>query len=255
MAYECMYGCGLPGLIKNSSNAGYRCAPSPNSCPGVQAKKKQTLLDTYGVANVSQLESVQNKREQTWLKNYGVANPAQAKVNQDKIRAAWTDIGKKRKETMLKKFGVDSYSKTEEFQTRRKSTWMEKYGVDNPTKNAEVLHRSMVSNGKSEYRTRTLVLPSGKEIRYQGFEDRVILDLLKSGVKEEEIINDRASVPCIEYTYKDKLRRYYPDIWLPKNNQLIEVKSRYTWTKYKEQNLAKYRACKAAGYNVNVVIR
>jgi hypothetical protein len=255
MADECMYGCGRPGLVKNRTNSGYRCAPSPNSCPGVRAKKKQTLLDTYGVVNVSQLSSVQEKREQTWLKNYGVSNPAQAKVNQDKIRAAWPNIGKKRKQTMEGRYGVDSYSKTAEFQTRRKATWLEKYGVDNPTKNADVLHRSMVSNGKSQYRTKTLVLPSGREIQYQGFEDRVILDLLKSGTKEEDIVNDRANVPRIQYTFGGKLRSYYPDIWLPKNNQLIEVKSRYTWKKYREQNLAKYCACKAAGYNVSVAIR
>lgn len=255
MVNECMYGCGRPGTIKNRSNAGYRCSPSPNSCPGVQAKKKQTLLDTYGVTNVSQLASVQHKREQTWLKNYGVANPAQAKINQDKIRAAWPHVGEKRKQTMLKKFGVDSYSKTQEFQTRRKSTWMEKYGVDNPTKNAEVLHRSMISNGKSEYRTSEMTLPSGRKIKYQGFENLVIMDLLKSGMKEQYIINDRASVPCVEYVYKGKCRRYYPDIWLPHYNQIIEVKSRYTWKKYQEQNLAKYRACKLSGYNINIAIR
>jgi len=255
MAYECMYGCGRPGLIKNRSNSGYRCSPSPNSCPGVQAKKKQTLLDTYGVTNVSQLESVQNKREQTWLKNYGVTNPAKARVNQDKIRAAWPEIDRKRKQTSLERFGIDSYSKTAEFQARRKSTWMQLYGVDNPTKNPEVLHRSMISNGKSAYRTRTMILPSGRAIRYQGFENLVILDLLKSGVSESGIVTDRASVPRIEYEFEGKIHRYYPDIWLPEANLIIEVKSLYTWKKYRSRNLAKYWASKQAGYDVRVAIR
>ena len=252
---ECMYGCGRPGIIKNRSNPGYRCSPSTNTCPGVKAKKQQVLMDRYGVVNVSQLYWVQSKRENTWLENYGVINPAKARVNQDKIRAAWPEIDRKRKQTSLERFGTDSYSKTAEFQTRRKVTWMQRYGVDNPTKNPEVLHRSMVSNGESQYRTRTMILPSGRRLRYQGFEDRVIRDLLKSGVPESGIINDRARVPQIEYQFEGKVHRYYPDIWLPEANLIIEVKSLYTWKRYRSRNLAKYWASKQAGYDVRIAIR
>lgn len=253
----CMYGCGKEGVIKNKSNDGWRCAKSPNSCSGVQAKKKQTLTELYGegITNVSQLKSVQDKREATWLKNYGVSNPSHAQVNRDKIKAAWPEIDRKRKETMLDKFGVESYNSTDEFKDRRKATWMDKYGVDNPTKNTDILHKSMVSNSKSEYRTKTLVLPSGKEIRYQGYEDRVILELLDSGLAEDEIITGPGNVPHITYTHNGKSHRYYPDIYIPKLNQLIEVKSKYTWEKYKDINLAKIQACKDAGYDTKVEIR
>jgi hypothetical protein len=252
-----MYGCGKEGIIKNKSNSGYRCAKSPNSCSGVQQKKKQTLTEMYGegITNVSQLKSVQEKREETWLKNYGVSNPSQAQVNRDKIKAAWPEIGRKRKETMLDKFGVESYCSTDEFKDRRKATWVEKYGVDNPTKNEDILHKSMVSNSKSAYRTKTLVLPSGKEIRYQGYEDQVIKELLASGLTEDEIITGPGNVPHIIYNYEGKTHRYYPDIFIPKLNQIIEVKSVYTWQKYKDKNLAKIQACEDAGYSVKVEIR
>jgi hypothetical protein len=255
MKNVCMYGCGNPGIIKNKSNSGWRCSKSTNSCPGVKEKKKQMLLDIYGVVNVSQLKSVQNKREETWMKNYGVKNPSKAQVNRDKIKDAWPDTDRKRKETMLEKYGVDSYNKTAEFQSRRKATWVEKYGVDNPTKNADIRLKSMMSNSKSEYRTNTLVLPSGKEIRYQGYEDQVILELLEAGLAEDEIITGPGNVPHITYKHNDKLHRYYPDIYIPKLNQLIEVKSKYTWEKYKDINLAKIQACKDAGYDTKVEIR
>jgi hypothetical protein len=251
----CEYGCGNEGTIKNKSNKGWRCSTSPNSCPGVKERKKQVLLDTYGVTNISQLPDILAKKKETWLKNYGVDNPSKAQVNKDKIKAAWPEVDRKRKETMLEKYGVESYNSTDEFKDRRKATWLEKYGVDNPTKNQEILHKAMISNSKSEYRTKTLVLPSGKEIRYQGYEDRVIIELLKSGFSEDEIITGPGNVPHIAYVYNGKTCRYYPDIYIPKLNQLIEVKSEYTWNKYKERNLAKIQACKDAGYDIKVEIR
>lgn len=93
------------------------------------------------------------------------------------------------------------------------------------------------------------------KIRYQGFEDKVILELLKSGLEEDDIINGPGNVPHIPYMFDGVMKRYYPDIYIPKFNQIIEVKSKYTWKKYKEKNLAKYRACKKLGFCVNIVIR
>ena len=255
MGHLCDYGCGKLGVIKNKSNSGWRCNKSPNSCPGVKARKKQSLIDTYGVTNISQIEGVSSKKKRTWIKKYGVDNPAKAKINRDKIKAAWPETNRKRKETMLRKYGVESYSSTEEFKDRRKNTWMDKYGVDNPTKNAEILHKIIISNSESEYQTKTLILPSGKTIRYQGYEDQVILELLKNGVQEDEIITGPGNVPVITYVYNGRTCRYYPDIYIPKFNQIIEVKSPYTWKKYKSKNLAKFQACKKLGFNVNIVIR
>lgn len=255
MTNLCVYGCGNGGIIKNKSNNGWRCSQSPNSCPGVKAKKKQALLDEYGVENISQIKGVLDKKKATWIKNYGVDNPSKAQINIDKIKNKWEVINTKRKETMLKKYGVESYNSTEEFKERRKRTWIEKYGVDNPTKNEEILHKSMLSNSKSEYRTKTLILPSGKVFRYQGFEDKVILELLESGIHEDELLTGPGNVPHIRYEFEGKSHRYYPDIYLPNYNKVIEVKSEYTWNKYKARNEAKVEATKAAGYEIEVIIK
>lgn len=255
MSELCMYGCGRPGTIKNKSNSGWRCANSPNSCPGVAAKKKQTLIDTYGVTNVSKIKDVQDKKKATWLKNYGVDNPSKAQVNKDKIKNKWPVIDEKRRVTSIKKYGVESYSSTEEFKTRRKHTWVEKYGVDNPTKSPVILQKVMESNALSEYRSKLLTLPSGKVIRYQGYEDRVITDLLASGIREEEIITGPGNVPVIKYIFNGNVHSYYPDIYLPTQNKLIEVKSQYTWDKYKERNEAKIQAAVDAGFLIEVIIK
>lgn len=251
----CIYGCGNLGIIKNKSNLGWRCAKSPNSCPAVKAAKKQTVLEKYGVTNVSKCPAILEKKKATWIRNYGVDNPSKAEINIAKIKAAWPDIQTKRQETSLRKFGVDSYSKTQEFQDRRKETWLTKYGVDNPTKNPEIAHKVFLSNAASEYRTKSLVLPSGQIVRYQGNEDKVIVELLKAGFSEQEIKIGPKNVPHLTYIFEDKLCRYYPDIWLPRYNMLIEVKSTYTWKKYKLKNLLKRQACISAGYNYRIIIR
>lgn len=250
----CEYGCGRPA-IKLFKSRKWGCSVSPNSCPGVKSKKKQTLMDIYGVTNVSQIEEIQQKKKNTWIEKYGVDNPSKAQINIDKIKAAWPETYIKRKETMYEKYGVDSYSKTEEFQLRRKETWIEKYGVDNPVKNADILHKVVMANSKSEYRTKSMTLPSGNIIQYQGYENIVINELLESGLTEEEIVTGPANVPHIIYEYEGKKHRYYPDIYIPKLNLIIEVKSTYTWNKYKEKNLAKQAACKEAGFNFKLEIR
>jgi hypothetical protein len=213
------------------------------------------LLDTYGVTNVSQIADVQSKKKDTWIKNYGVDNPSKAQVNKDKIKASWPEVDRKRKETMLEKYGVESYNSTNEFKDRRKATWIEKYGVDNPTKNIEILEKVLLKNSQNDYLTKTMVMPSGKERRYQGYENIVIMDLLKSGLTEDDIVTGQGNVPHIPYEFNGGSHRYYPDIYIPKLNLIIEVKSKYTWNKYKEKNMAKIDATKKLGYNVNVVFR
>jgi hypothetical protein len=251
----CVYGCGRPGIVKNKTNTRSRCASSPNSCPAVDARKKQARLERYGTAHISNIPGVMEAKKKTWIEKYGVDNPSKSKVIVDKIRGKWENTKEKRKKTWMEKYGVENYSSTDEFKEKRKKTWMEKYGVDNPTKNSEILHKSMLSNAKSEYRTKTMTLPSGKIIRYQGYENQVVTDLLESGVTENDIMIGTGNVPVIKYMFQGKSRRYYPDIYLPKQNKLIEVKSTYTWNKYKEQNEAKIAAAKQAGYEVEVVLK
>lgn len=92
------------------------------------------------------------------------------------------------------------------------------------------------------------VLPSGKEIYYQGYEDVAIKKLLQD-FSEEEIILSRKEIPQIWYDFQWKRRRYYPDIWIPKDNLIIEVKSTWTFEKNLKVNLLKRDAVLQLGYN------
>jgi hypothetical protein len=55
-------------------------------------------------------------------------------------------------------------------------------------------------------------------------------------------------MPRIWY-FQDKKRKYYPDIYIEKENLIIEVKSLWTMNKYFEKNMMKQKACWDAGYN------
>lgn len=56
-------------------------------------------------------------------------------------------------------------------------------------------------------------------------------------------------MPKVMYIYNNKTRRYYPDIYIPSQNKIIEVKSDYTYNKTLEQNKCKMKKCVEDGIN------
>lgn len=70
----------------------------------------------------------------------------------------------------------------------------------------------------------------GRRIQVHGYEPLAIDLLLKRGYKPENIktgIGNR-EVPIIKYYFDGSNRRYFPDIYLPEDNLLIEIKSVFT---------------------------
>lgn len=273
----CSYGCGQLGVIFSKGRQTWRCANSPSTCPvnkaknreGVLAKfnslsceeklaqkekRQQGMLNKYGVLNPSQNSDIQAKKRNTFKERFGFDNPSKSEVVQNKIKDKWPSAAIKREQTSLAKYGTASYSSTEEFKQRRKETWTAKYGVDNPAKSDIV--KDKIFEGQQYKSSNKPVQLAGRIYSVQGYEPLIIQELLKSGIAESEIIIDKKLIPKINYVGPDGLKkRYYPDIWLPRYNMLIEVKSLYTWRKYKELNLLKVKAAKSSGYVVRVMIR
>ncbi len=90
-------------------------------------------------------------------------------------------------------------------------------------------------------------MPSGEIRKVQGYEPFALDELLKTN-SETDILTNRKDVPRITYKIGDKTRYYFPDIYIPSENRIIEVKS--TWTyKCKEDNIQeKKKATEEAGY-------
>lgn len=91
-------------------------------------------------------------------------------------------------------------------------------------------------------------LPSGKQIYYQGHELVAITALLLV-YNEEQIVLGKIQIPTIWYEECGKSRCYFPDIFLPIKNLIIEVKSRYTYEQELEKNQLKRQACLDQGYD------
>jgi len=179
---------------------------------------------TCKAKNAEQLEKIVN----TCLERYGVKNPYQRQHNRDKAQASYEE-----------RFEGGHPLKDPKVQAKRISTVIRRYGVDNIMKDVGIFSRSRRYNNKS------LTLPSGQVRLYQGFEDVAILHLLQT-YSEDEIISERTHLPVIIY---DATRRYFPDIYIPKDNLIIEVKSTWTYRQHFERNQLKKKAAEQAGYS------
>ncbi len=89
-------------------------------------------------------------------------------------------------------------------------------------------------------------MPSGAIRRVQGYEPYAIRDLLKN-YTEEQILTNRKDIPRITYTVEDTKHYYFPDIYIPHINTIIEVKSLWTFHSTLHIHL-KSAATREAGY-------
>jgi hypothetical protein len=144
-----------------------------------------------------------------------------------------------------------------EINNRRRQTNLQLYGVENCFLRPDAKQKSAVSNSKG----REFTLTSGKIIRVRGYEDKVLTILLSTYSEQELIIDDRLleyNIPIFRYVNVNQhTALYYPDIYIPKENKIIEVKSRW-WcdghgsVNYKSRltnNLKKRQAVLDQGFN------
>lgn len=160
---------------------------------------------------------------------------------------------KKYKDVTIAKFRetiVDRYGGWDEINKIQQRKSIEKYGVKNPMQRPEIFDRQQ----RSALKIKETII-DGIKISYQGYEDRALHQLISEGYNIKDIvIGDVTKIPVIEYFYYNKHRKYYPDIYIPRDNLIIEVKSIWTYEKEKTKNIAKQKACIKAGYNFKFLI-
>jgi hypothetical protein len=221
----------------------------------MREKGRQTMLEKYNVENALQNKELLQKRNETNIKLFGVENPLQN-----------SEIVKKRKQTNLRIYGKEEVLQVPEIQEQIRNTMTEIYGAPNPLqcpsikqkkdntceekygdkdimRNSEIFEK-VINNS---YKRKDYILPSGKKIMYQGYENVAFNELLQT-MNENDFINDVKLMPTIMYEYNGKMKRYYPDIYLPSQNRFIEVKSDYTFKRYLSQNIAKQSQMFKDGY-------
>lgn len=222
----------------------------------------------------------------------GIENPYQASVVKQKIRDTCLERygfdcifkdTQKIKMSMMKKYGVDSFSKTSMFSVRSRNThfkrtgydhqshspisiaktretWIEKYGVDHPMKNSEVLQRVL----EKVHKFREVTLPSGKTVKLQGYEPEALFKLLES-YDESDIVIAKSDITKIigKIKYTDLCgitRTYFPDFYIMSENKIVEVKSTWTYDNCgkippeRNVNLIKEKSCRDMGFKFEFMI-
>jgi hypothetical protein len=276
------------------------------AAPVVKEKIKQTCMTKYGETHHMKVESIRKKAEQTNLhkigvkyafhtpesfekirktcvKRYGVEFPLQSKFIQIKVTQRWLEkIGANRPmsdqtywkqcmldkygvdhysktdqfkidyaNTCLDKYGVDHYSKTDQFKIDYANTCLDKYGVDHPMKTVEVFQKVI----KSSFCRKPFTYPSGRVDFILGYEGIAIAELLET-YNEKDIITNVWCIPTFQYKrvssslrpmiQESSMSLYYPDILLP--DKIIEVKSKYLYKRDKSNVIEKMKAVARTGY-------
>ena len=154
------------GSRRAKTNLGRYGVPNPFESAVIKEKIKETCLKKYGETHHMKVEEIRKKAEQTnmvkigvkysfhtpqsfekirktCLLRYGVQFPLQSEFIQAKITQKWLEkIGAGRpmtnqkywKQCMVDKYGVDHYSKTDQFKIDYANTCLDKYGVDHYSK-------------------------------------------------------------------------------------------------------------------------
>jgi hypothetical protein len=169
------------------------------------------------------------------MNNYGVANAAQT-----------DEVKKKINEVFQAKYG-DHPKRTPEVHQKWVNTCIEKYG-GHPNQNAEIQAKSEATS----FKHRDYVMPSGKIVKIQGYEDRALNELLLQ-FSEDEIAVGRANVPNVKYVCSEGVNRiYFPDFYIKPLNTILEIKSDWTLQLATCRLEEKANAVVKAGYNFEV---
>ena len=251
---------------------------NPSQSPEIVAKIKETNIKKYGVENPFQNEDIKHQIEQTNIKKYGCKNALQNKEIQQKLETTSIQrygcrrpsenteirnkisnshsnktpeereqINQKVIQTSLAKYGLTSPHKSTELQKRKKELCLQKYGTEHPMQSKEVQERIQ----KNAMKHKDYKMPSGEIRKVQGFEPYALDELLKT-YTEDQIKTGRQNIPRIEYHDGVKKRYYFPDIYIPHENKIIEVKSTWTYKCTTDNIELKGKACVDSGYAFDI---
>ena len=91
-------------------------------------------------------------------------------------------------------------------------------------------------------------LPSGEQIKVQGYEDDFLNYVFEKTKLQESDFNFKKRLKIEMSTKEVKNKNYYPDFYLNRYNLVIEIKSDYIYELQKKLNLKKERKTKEKGY-------
>jgi len=255
----------------NLSKYGYKykfCTPE------IKEKGRDVLQDRLGVRFLLQSPEIQEKITKKFMMNYGVSRPLLSSKIHEKIKKTRQRLygsnyfghSSQMKDKMKERYGAEYYVQSNDCKDKMKerygaeyyilskhykSLMLSRYGVKHPMQSAEILSRAIASG----YKSKDYCFSSGRIERVQGYEPYCLSFLLREeNIQEDDIVVGSLNVPKIPYMnpYTSRKSYYFPDIFIPSLNLLIEVKSPYTYHLEVEKNEAKFQACLEANYRIQL---
>lgn len=257
---------------------------NPQKSQVIRDKVKSTNKERYGVENTYQMEKVKDKIKETYGDDFGFGSNFFKEKSKETCNIKYgvdyhlqrSEVHKVITDTMNDLYGGRGLGSS---QTSSKiyDAVKEKYGNRHPMHNEEIKKRIeetyIKKCGESHYmkvvelydehvkkcfKHKKIFLPSGKLLNVQGYEPFAIKWLLDNGHVEEDLSicnkDIESKIGKIKYLKGERMSRYYPDIFVIKDNLIIEVKSEYTYNQNKEINELKKAACLEAGLNFKFMI-
>jgi len=225
--------------IKDSLQEKYN-ADHPMRSEEIKNKFNSTMHERYGCEWAQQSEEIRETIKQNNIQKFGVENPMQNE-----------EILEKAKNTNLSKYGVTCVLQNEEIKEKAKITNLEKYGVENVMFSKTIIEKWQKNAWtRKEYKWKT-----GEISFVQGYEPTILKELEDQGYTFNRVLTSTSDMPEIWYDYNGEKHRYYPDIYIPSENKIIEVKSTWTLKIDEDKNQAKFEATKELGYDFRLEVR
>ena len=227
--------------------------------PETIEKRKNTMLQKYGVDSASKVEAFRRKTENTCLLRYGAKTPLsnceirkKAKnTKKQKYKNGEYDIEKARR-TCLEKYGVEHPTKNKKVKSKFKETMLQKYGVENALQNDYFKQKAKVTKLEKYGNVNFNNAEKAKSTRLKkyGYEYSLQSPLIQAKIQKRYFYDGLSfdSQPEIE-VYKfclannlkvkyhpcsfdyidslDKKHTYFPDFEI--EGKLYEVKGNHLW--------------------------
>lgn len=212
--------------------------------PEVYERIREVMIQKYGVKYPFQNSTILDKVKMTCRDRYGSDYYLTSDVCRQKMKLAhgveYYGASKEFRTKMLEKYGSEYFIKSEECKKQMlekygaeyfvqseefKKQMLEKYGAENAM-HCPLLFRKQAA---SSYVRKPYVW-NEQVFMVLGYEDRALDEVLEREGITIVYAGECEEIPLFEYTYiDDKKHLYYPDIYCPEDNRIIEVKSIWTY--------------------------
>jgi len=193
---------------------------------------KQQMLDKYGSENYITSDHC----KQQMLDKYGSENY----ITSDHCKQQMLDkygsdnylTSDHCKQQMLNKYGSEYFVTSQKY----REFMLETYGAESAMQCPELFRKAQ----STSFHRKPYISPDGKTFMVLGYEGVALDEILKEEGIKTVYAGEDPEIPVFQYVGDDdKTHYYYPDIYIPEENRVIEIKSIYTYNQDPEKTLCK----------------